>query len=519
MASGQSYTMRQSLALVWRTLRSMRTALILLLLLALASVGGSLLPQVPNTPERVARYLVDHPFWGDLFRRAGLFDVFGSWWFGLIVTLLFISLVACLIPRTRALVRALRQRPVQAAELDSLPHYAERSVGASPEQVVGAASAVLRRRFFRVEAEGTALAAEKGSLREAGSLLFHWAFILLLAGVIVGKGTGYSGRATVVEGQTWVDAPANYDGTLRPGRWSSEHSGVAIELLEFRNDFRESGVPMDFVSQVELSGPDPGSEAVTTEVRVNGPVRFGPIRIFQYGFGWAPVLRVESGGEAIFDGPVVMGQVRAPDGVSQLAMPWLGVVKLPSETPQVAVSLELWPDGRAFLGDGTVPMTTEFAPVMRYSVWEGDLGAPSLGSLDTRLMEETGSGLLAGGWWADLRRACVLSGPEAPGDAALCAEGTPRLTMGFTDVRRYSVFQVSKDAGVPVVLAAAILLLLGLMPALYTSRRKVWVRARAGEGGTTVEVGGSALQRKAQFENEFAALVDAIVTAGRAPDG
>ena len=48
-------TLRQSVALVWRTLRSMRTALILLLLLALASVAGSLIPQWPNSPERVSR--------------------------------------------------------------------------------------------------------------------------------------------------------------------------------------------------------------------------------------------------------------------------------------------------------------------------------------------------------------------------------------------------------------------------------------------------------------------------------
>ena len=57
-----SLTVRQSVALVWRTLRSMRTALILLLVLAAGSVIGSLLPQIPNSPERVGRYLDDHGF-------------------------------------------------------------------------------------------------------------------------------------------------------------------------------------------------------------------------------------------------------------------------------------------------------------------------------------------------------------------------------------------------------------------------------------------------------------------------
>ncbi|MBA3691435.1 MAG: cytochrome c biogenesis protein ResB, partial [Actinobacteria bacterium] len=71
-------TLRHSMGLVWRTLRSMRTALILLFLLAMASVVGSLIPQIPNSPERVASYQVEHVVVGALFRRAGFFDVFGS---------------------------------------------------------------------------------------------------------------------------------------------------------------------------------------------------------------------------------------------------------------------------------------------------------------------------------------------------------------------------------------------------------------------------------------------------------
>ncbi len=121
MSSSSGVTLRRSTALVWRTLRSMRTALILLLMLALASVVGSLVPQWPNSPERVVRYQLDHPLVGALYGRAGLFDVYGSWWFVLITTLLFVSLVACLFPRTRALVRTLRQKPMQAREIDGVP--------------------------------------------------------------------------------------------------------------------------------------------------------------------------------------------------------------------------------------------------------------------------------------------------------------------------------------------------------------------------------------------------------------
>ena len=156
MPSSSRITLRRSAALVWRTLRSMRTALILLLMLALASVAGSLVPQWPNSPERVIRYQLDHPLVGAFYGRAGLFDVFGSWWFVLITTLLFVSLVACLFPRTRALVRTLRQRPVQAREIDAFRLYEERVVSADPTRAIDGSRRVLRRRLFRVARDGAA---------------------------------------------------------------------------------------------------------------------------------------------------------------------------------------------------------------------------------------------------------------------------------------------------------------------------------------------------------------------------
>ena len=85
--------------------------------------------------------------------------------------------------------------------------------------------------------------------------------------------------------------------------------------------------------------------------------------------------------------------------------------------------------------------------------------------------------------------------------------------LAFTDLKQYSVFQVAKDRGVSIVLVAAILILLGLLPALYSSRRKVWVRVEPSEGGSRLLVGGFALQRKAQFEEEFERLVETLVRA------
>ena len=287
----------------------MRTALVLLFLLAAAAAVGSLLPQIPNSPERVASYQLAHPFFGTLFLRAGFFDVYGSWWFVLILTLLFVSLIACLLPRSRAMIRTIRQRPIQAREIDAFPQYRELRVAAEPAAAAATARTVLRHHGYRVALaeDGRAVAAEKGALREVGSLVFHWAFLVLLIAVIVGKGTGYVGHATIVEGQTWTDAAFNYDGDLRTGRFSSgAHTGIGIKLLDYSDAFRQSGVPMDFTSKVDLLNPD-GTLARADTVTINHPVSFDGVRIFQFGFGWAPVVTITEGGATIYHGPVVMG--------------------------------------------------------------------------------------------------------------------------------------------------------------------------------------------------------------------
>jgi len=521
-------TLRQSFAVAWRTLRSMRTALVLLFLLATASAVGTLLPQIPSSPERVASYRATHRGLGAFFSRAGFFDVFGSWWFVLILSLLFVSLVACLIPRSRAMIRSIRQHPIQARELDAFPHYREFVVPGAPAEAAATARTVLRRHRYRVAMsdDGRAVAAEKGALREAGSLVFHWAFVLLLVTVIVGKGTGYVGHATIVEGQTWTDAAFNYDGDIRTGRFSSGgHTGIGIHLLDFADAFRQSGVPMDFTSTVELL--DPAGDPVRTDVvSINHPVSFGGVRIFQYGFGWAPVVTIRDGDRLLYDGPIVMGQ-DASAGENPLAVPWIGFVKLPTLRPQVAIQLELYPDSVAYVSgllSGTPqPMTEANAPFMRYAVWEGRLTDPSLTSLDTRFMHQTATGGIGQGWTVDASSGCVVSGAPRRLPQAVTGVGCPagtvaKLAMTFPELKRYSRLQISRDTTVPFVLVAAILILAGLIAAMYSSRRKVWVRAEARDDGSILQVGGFALQRKDRFEEAFPKLVDDLSAAAtRAP--
>jgi len=499
-------TLRQSLAMAWRTLRSMRTALVLLLLLAAAAVAGSLVPQAGVSDARIASIFRDHPLRASVYTRLGLFDVYGSWWFTLVYTLLLVSLGACLVPRTRALVRNLRTKPQPARELDAMRHYAETTVDAGPDRALSQARRVLRRRLFRVSTGNGAgppsLAADKGLAREAGSLLFHWSFFLLLVGIVWGKGTGFTGQAAIVEGQTWTEAHANYDGQLREGRFFDEHhTGVQIHVDSFTASYLiPSGVPKDFVTHAELYDPN-GTYVKTVDIRVNHPAEIDGVKFYQFGYGWAPVIDVRENGQLIASGPVVCQQGPPPSGVSPLQLPWDCAVKLPTLRPQVGIQFELWPDSRALYGllltGKAMPMIREFAPVMTYRAYVGDLRMDeiqAISKIDTTAMKESKTGVLGAGETADLGRG---------------------LSVSFPDLKQYTVLEVKRDRGLWIVLLAAILLLVGLLPALYTSRRKVWVTAEPDGTGSVLRVGGFALQRRSQFEEEFAKLVDELSRGSR----
>jgi cytochrome c biogenesis protein len=513
-------TLRRSLALVWRSLRSMRTALILLLLLALASIAGSLVPQLGNSPMRVGSIFRDHPLRARIYDSLGLFDVYGSWWFTLIYTLLLLSLGACLVPRTRAMIRNLRARPQPSRELDAYPHYAEVPVGADAEHAARLATRVLRRSLFRVSRSGGArsVAADKGLAREGGSLLFHWSFLLILIGVIFGKGTGFTGYAVISEGDCWVEAAANYDGNIRAGRFfGGDHTGARVCVRDFEDRFRQSGQPMDFVTTATLQSGE-GGPARTVDIRVNEPAGVDGVRLYQYAFGWSPVIEVRRAGQLIASGPTPFERDPVPPGLGELQVPWHGVVRLPTTEPQVGIEFQLWPDSRAFFAvarTGTIPiMNRVFRPVLRYRAFEGDLASelrPSFARLDTRALREVRSGVIGAGQTVDLRTGKVI------GSAARGArEG---LTVTFADLKQYTVLQVSRDRGLGIMLAAAVLILLGLIPALYTSRRKVWVRAEPAGEGSVLKVGGYALQRTSQFEQEFERLIRRLRAAAGGPPG
>lgn len=206
----------------WRQITSMRTALMLLLLLALAAIPGSVIPQEDVDSLAVTRWKDQHPKLTPVYEKLDLFSVYGSPWFSAIYLLLVISLVGCIVPRLFVYWRSWRAQPPAAPRnLSRLPVHAAYATDLSPEQVLERARVVLtstgrRHRLRPSGPDDDAVAAERGHLREAGNLVFHLSVLIVLAGFAMGGLWGYQGGVILVEGSTFSNNLTQYD-DFKPG--------------------------------------------------------------------------------------------------------------------------------------------------------------------------------------------------------------------------------------------------------------------------------------------------------------
>lgn len=452
----------------------------LLLLLGAGAAVGSFFPQRPIDRRAVEAWIDRNPGAEGVMEAFGLFDVYGSWWFMIIYVLLLVSLVGCLTRRYRAQLRLVRQQPRTPSELAARERYMRATVQASPEQVLTEAGRVLRKRRFRRRIEGSTLSAEKGHLRESGSLLFHTSILVLLAGATIARMFGASGQVLLMEGDTFIDSYLGYDSLTAGRAFGSGHTGFELELQEFDVQWHPSGVPRLYESRVIVT--EPSGESREATVRVNEPLQVAGRDVYQIAWGWAPVLEVRQQGEVLYSGPTVF----LPEDNG-----WIGVAKIPQTEPeqtglamQLVVDPQEGPDGELFDRNREPRDPLVIAQILR-----GDLGLDkpqNVYRLETDGLERIGQELVG------------LGRETAIGDG---------ITLAFTDMIQYSVFQVGYNPGSPLLLLGAVGLVVGVVPGLYAFRRRIWVRATSSDRGTLIEFAGHSFQRKDAADQEFKALV------------
>ena len=504
---------RQALALArntWRGLTSMRTALILLFLLAVASLPGALLPQRTPSPNAVDNYLTQNPTVGPFFDDLGLFDVFATPWFAAIYLLLFVSLIGCLVPRSFEHVKGLRAEPVSVPRnLARLPHHARSTSDDDPDTVVESARRRLRGWKVAVRSEPggvRTLSAEKGALREVGNLVFHLSLIALLVGLAAGKIFGYEGQVIVIaDGSEFCNAGIYAYDSFRPGL-QVDGTGLdpfCIAVDDFRATFRPDGQPDSFDADIryqDAEAVERGDEAWRSHaLAVNAPLRVDGERVYLLGHGYAPRFTVTFPNGEQRVGLVQWRPVDQPtllsEGATKIDPP--GVTDASERRrSQLAITGLLAPTSSGgALVTSTFPALND--PEVAVDVMRGDLG---LDSGRPQSIFEIDRSMVDQGRLVRVARENVKPGGEIALD-----DGT---RVRFDGVEDWVSLQVSYDPAQTAVLVASIALLGGLTLSLTVRRRRLWVRAAPAlpsttGGRTVVGLGGLARTDRAGYGEEF----------------
>lgn len=507
------------LRFAWSTLTSMRTALILLLILGIAAIPGSFLPQRPTAPVAVDDYLIAHPGFGPWLDRLGFFDVFGSVWFAAIYLLLFVSLVGCILPRTAGFAAAVRARPsAPPGSLARLPGHVAGTVTADPRDVLDAAEAHLRSQKYRVSRHADSISAERGYLREAGNLLFHICLVTTLIGVAWGSLFSFRGSAIVVEGQAFSNTLTQYDEFgSGAGFNSAQLAPFTVALKSFDVEFEtgpvQQGAARRFTAQVEVSTPE--RPATVQVLEVNAPLQIDGTSVHLLGHGYAPVVTVRDGnGDVAYSGPVIF----LPQDANFRSD---GVIKAPDARPQrLAFEGVFLPTAATDGANGLVSVFPDaLNPQLLVNVWSGpprvETGTlENVYSLDsaglTQLTKDNGDPVRAG-----LEVGARYDLPNTKG------------SISFDGWRRWTKLQISNTPGGWLVLGSVLLAVLGMAVSLTVKPRRLFVRVAAADEPSPTPDPSSSGTTTARSRVSLAGLdrvegrggLDAAVTALAAASG
>jgi cytochrome c biogenesis protein len=492
----------------WRRLTAMRTAIVLLFMLALGAVPGSLLPQRSLSQNNVTQYFADHPDLAPVLDRLYLFDVFSSPWFAAVYLLLFVSLIGCVLPRALEHARALRAAPPPAPRhLLRLPDAGELDTPLPGDAALDVVEEELRVRRFRVVRREGELSAEKGYLKEIGNLLFHVSLVALLLGLAGGKLWGYEGSILVTEGQGFCNSFQQYD-TYSTGPLvdSADLSPLCVDLEQFEAEYEPDLTASSFTADIRFGAP--GEDGRPRTIGVNDPLRVDGDRVYVTGHGFSPTFTVtRPDGTAFTDVSVPFLPT------DQATMASEGALKLPDAgvdaDDQLALEGFFAPTGVVQGGILTSVDPRPLAPQIAVVVYQGylglDSGVPqSVYSLDASQIDR-----------GRLER--VGAENLSVGESMTLPDGS---TVAFTGYREFAALQFSHDPGQDWVLGAAVALLTGLLGMLLLRRERVFARVTPGRGGGgTVLTLASLTRGSGENGPRFAALTDDLdaALAARAP--
>ncbi len=424
---------------------SVSLALFVLFILAITSIIGTVIPQ-NETPDKYLQYYGEK--WSTVFHALNITDMYHSWWFLSLLTLLSVNLIVCTLKRLPHVWQTVMQ--------DNLKTTAERLHKMSPSRVfvfngpaaeaAAAARVLLSRTSTRIKEKSTATATmlfiQKGAWTRFGVYAVHASILLIFIGAIIGTLYGFKAFVMLPAGSTTSHVYEMGSNRLIP-------LGFDLRCDQFTLTLYDTGAPKEFRS--ELTVLNDKSELLKKSIVVNDPLSFQGLTFYQSSY------------------EAKQGQLFA-----QIKNTKTGAATGLPVKPRTEVS---WPDAGVRFGVINFEETKNGAASgYRFKIWFTDgTGTPSE-------------------FWMDFGATAKIE--------------RPATTYDFTLTQHYATgLQVAKDPGVWWVYVGCGLMLAGIMVAFFLSHRRIWILVTAEGDRTEVLVCGGANKNKLGFENQFNALL------------
>ena len=457
-----------------RFLSSLECGLVLLGSLGSAVIIGTMILQRPMTQEAQIEQ-VYAPQTVRLLNALGLFDVFHTWWFILLLGLLGANITLASLERFPQVWR-LFSRPHTLADewyVRQLPFRREIPLGFhSPGEALAIAQSRLNDLGYRPKPkslEKGTLYVEKHRIARLAPYLVHASLLIIFAGAIIDGLWGFKGfvnltpgaRTQTVEAMTTAGSPHNLGFTLRC-------DGVGMERYT-------DGSPKQYWSLLAVE--ENGREVIRKTIYVNDPLTYQGVRFFQASYG--------------------------PTGTPHklvLDASWTGQ----DGKPHAAQQISLQPGKPAHLDDsGATVDLTEFVPDF---VLDGN-------QISSRSDEPRNPAIQLGVTSASGKQAEVWLFPKAPAMAAPNPSGINFQLRGL-EMEYMTGLEVAHEPGQNLIWGGCLLLTAGLMMALYMSHLRIWgVVGRDRKGQPALLLGGQPSKYRESFERRFNELAGELETA------
>ncbi len=452
----------------YKTFANLRTGIILLILVVIAAASGTFILQRPAT-ELSKIQATYSPQTLQLLDRVGLTDVFHSWWFLTLLTLVSLSIVLVSLERFPNAWR-FYARPYRKTDphFRSANHYKVELPIQNAEQGLNAAERALHELHWPVQRitgeDGTSLYSEKHRFSVMAVYVIHASLLLIFAGGIIDGFFGYGGFIALHKGQTGNVIE------LRTG--GNKTLPFSVKCYSAGQENYADGSPKKWWSKLAII--DNGKEVATKEIVVNDPMIYKGLRFFQASY-WIDNKKVDA---------LRLSAVNA----SATARPIELLMNQPVDLdPNTSVTLtDYISDG--FVRDGQVFKKSDEIDNIAFGLDVTDRAT----GVTTKVWLLPAQGVIVGG--ENLKYRFV--GPSSAKDI---------------DFPAVTGLEVAHEPGQWLVWAGCLLMVLGLFVAFYLVHMRLWVAAVPNATGKLVLwVGGAANKNKDRFEQKFGEVVTGI---------